>query len=181
MEEDWSLLVKRIVRVVLRSWPTSGMEAEDLEQEGMLAVCLAVRSFDPLNEKGSSLRTWVGNNVKWHLLNLLRKSVILPKTKRFRPTVQLIGNMDDPQVVVEYLNLSREPKSLSVERDDSEVDNRDTVEHLLTEVNAKKQSFLRMKFLEGLEYVEVAKRLGCSVNRCHQIIVECRKTLEGQL
>lgn len=131
------------IRALAKSFSCTAMDADDLTQEGLLALLSAVHTYT--SGADASFQTYAGVCLRNRMLSALRKASG-GKSVRAQDTVSLTADLPAPDLTVEAYGELREECETLLRRVDTKLSfNERTVLYL---------------FLSGLSYREIAERLG---------------------
>lgn len=153
--------ISPFVHVLARRFLTSGVDIDDLYQEGMLGVLSAVKSYD--SKKSASFKTYATLCVQNRLLSVLKKrsenSVFDSHTISIENTTEEYFSNDS----VEDITIGKESFDRIVDFIDSKLSN-------------KEQEVLKL-FLSGYSYDEIAKKTNASVKSVDSSLQRVRQKL----
>lgn len=151
-----------VLRARAAAYTCAGLEAEDLVQEGLLALLSAVHTYQFGAE--ASFLTYAGVCVRNRMVSVLRKAGG-GKSVRMQDTVPLDSDLPATALTVEdYGDLREECETLLRRVDTMLSSNERTVLYL---------------FLSGLSYREIAERLGKTPKSVDNALQRVRHKLKG--
>lgn len=140
-----------------------GVEAEDLFQEGLIALHNAVRRFRSGN--GATFRTYATVCIRNHLISVVR-SANNSRNRINNTAISLDTQLTEPPVI------SGPESELMVGEELQEVMNQ-AEKHL----SVLEQKVLRL-YIDGNSYEEIGKILGISVKSCDNAMQRVRKKMK---
>lgn len=141
----------------------ANMDADDLVQEGMLALLSAVHTYQVGSE--ASFQTFAGVCIRNRMLSALRKANG-GKSVRTQDTVPLEADLPAPELTVEAYGDLREECETLLRRVD-------------TRLSSNERTVLYL-FLSGLSYREIAERLGKTPKSVDNALQRVRRKLKEE-
>lgn len=173
-ERAMELLLSRYarhVRACTRSFFLSGLDREDLAQEGMIGLLSAVRHFD--STRSGSFRTYATTCIRNRLISFIR-------TESKKQTVPL----DDTATPNSLTALLDEDRSQTADRDlEERIIREETLTELSERLNAVLSGMERRVlpyYLEGLSYRDIANQLNLSAKSVDNAVQRIRSKLARQ-
>jgi RNA polymerase sigma factor (sigma-70 family) len=140
-----------------------GLASEDLIQEGLIAVAIASRTWDPT--KGANMLTYIYNPVR----RAMQKAV----NKHRAGVVRRVDNppsflsVDLPSKVFKGETIISAMPAPEVEEKDNE--RLAKLPEAMSGLTQRTREIIRMRYVDGLTLAEIGKRLGISKQRVAQI------------
>lgn len=146
----------------------SGVDWDDIRQEGQIAVVDAVDSYDP--EKGTALDTWIINRVRWKMMNAFNS----PRQSLKRDICQ---GVDSPLCLDEVLIVAGSMstpviQSLSV---------RQAIDRASDRLTEREQEIMRLVVFQEQTHRDVSKGIGVSEQRVQVLVKKIKKILAEEL
>jgi RNA polymerase sigma-70 factor (ECF subfamily) len=142
-------------------------DATDLSQEAFVKAWRAIRGF----KNNSSFYTWIYRITTNLAIDFVRK-------RDRRPTVPLEEAVDpDADVDVEVAPSSQTSPTDEAQRTEL----RQQIEAALAELSPDHRAVIQLREFEGLEYVEIAKAVGCSLGTVMSRLHYARKHMQKLL
>lgn len=155
-----------LVRSVAAEYKNSGLEPDDLIQEGLLGLLSAVNSYD--ETKGSAFKSYAGVCVKNKIVSAVR-TALSDKNKILNDFVLLD---DEAEFSADHLS---EPEAVIISQE-AEEGIYTAIEQNLTELEKKVLSL----YLLGYSYAEISAELGINEKACDNAMQRVRKKLKKQ-
>lgn len=155
-----------LVRSVAAEYKNSGLEPDDLIQEGLLGLLSAVNSYD--ETKGSAFKSYAGVCVKNKIVSAVR-TALSDKNKILNDFVLLD---DEAEFSADHLS---EPEAIIISQE-AEEGIYTAIEQNLTELEKKVLSL----YLLGYSYAEISAELGINEKACDNAMQRVRKKLKKQ-
>lgn len=151
------------IRARAAAYACANMDADDLVQEGMLALLSAVHTYQVGSE--ASFQTFAGVCIRNRMLSALRKANG-GKSVRTQDTVPLDADLPAPELTVEAYGDLREECETLLRRVD-------------TRLSSNERTVLYL-FLSGLSYREIAERLGKTPKSVDNALQRVRRKLKEE-
>ncbi|MBQ8135397.1 MAG: sigma-70 family RNA polymerase sigma factor [Clostridia bacterium] len=167
VQEAFSALSVRYIFVIRNKTAEiyhSGLENDDLFQEGMIGLHNAVKTFDPYNT--ASFRTYAGVCIRNHLISVIR-AANSNKNRINSYTVPLSDQTDEPASAV------TEPENVVVAKEN--------VRELWVQIEKKlsdTEKQVLFGHLDGRSYSEIANKLGITAKSCDNAMQRVRHKLK---
>lgn len=153
-----------LIRSVAAEYKKSGLEPDDLIQEGLLGLLSAVNSYD--ETKGSAFKSYAGVCVKNKIVSAVR-TALSDKNKILNDSVLLD---DETELSADHLS---EPESVVISQE-AEERLYTSIEQNLTELEKKVLSL----YLLGYSYAEISAEIGINEKACDNAMQRVRKKLK---
>lgn len=153
-----------LIRSVAAEYKKSGLEPDDLIQEGLLGLLSAVNSYD--ETKGSAFKSYAGVCVKNKIVSAVR-TALSDKNKILNDSVLLD---DEAELSADHLS---EPEAVIISQE-AEEGLYIAIEQNLTELEKKVLSL----YLLGYSYAEISAEFGISEKACDNAMQRVRKKLK---
>jgi len=137
-------------------------EEDDLQQEGMLALLSAVRSFDP--GKGATFRTYLGECVDNRMISFLRRCARQNRVK--------LGELSSVKPVERVID----PESVVIG-----IENRDDILRAVTDCLSDYEKSVLALYVEGLTYRDMSAKLGTSEKSIGNALCRVKAKLSHRL
>lgn len=159
-----ALLVRysRLVSLRAAAFSCAFCEKEDLEQEGLLAVMNAVRSYD--ESKGASFRTYAGECIDNRMISFIRSSSRQSRMSGTHADVSIAENTDI------------DPETLVIGKEGYE-----NIMSLVTDSLSDYERKVLALYVEGLSYAEMGERLNKSAKSVGNALARVREKLYSRL
>ena len=170
-EEAFSLLVSRctgMIQFLATAFRQSGVDAEDLAQEGLLGLLFAARTFR--ENGGAAFRTYASVCIRRRMLSAVRRA-------GHEPALSGAGWADADQTECSDAPGKAEidPAQLVVQREDTQrLDNR------LREILTSLEYEVLMLYFGAYTYEEIAQRLGIRTKAVDNALQRIRRKLASQ-
>lgn len=151
-----------LIRSVAAGYKKSGLEPDDLIQEGLLGLLSAVNSYD--ETKGSAFKSYAGVCVKNKIVSAVR-TALSDKNKILNDFVLL-----DDELSADCLS---EPEAVIISQE-AEEGLYTAIEQNLTELEKKVLSL----YLLGYSYAEISAEFGINEKACDNAMQRVRKKLK---
>jgi len=141
-------------------------DADDLTQEGLMALCAAAESFSA--DYGASFRTFAA---------VCMRRRIATAARAVNSAMRSVGgSLDDPEVPSDILlaDESASPELLLLAKERV-----DELYHLLTDVLSRREREIFCLQMSGFSYAEIAHRLGISKKSVENAIQRARRKLRA--
>lgn len=155
-----------LVRSVAAEYKNSGLEPDDLIQEGLLGLLSAVNSYD--ETKGSAFKSYAGVCVKNKIVSAVR-TALSDKNKILNDFVLLD---DEAEFSADHLS---EPEAVIISQE-AEEGIYTAIEQNLTELEKKVLSLYLLRY----SYAEISAELGINEKACDNAMQRVRKKLKKQ-
>ncbi|MCC8129901.1 MAG: sigma-70 family RNA polymerase sigma factor [Clostridiales bacterium] len=155
----------RLVRRCCRPLFLMGGDQEDLMQEGMLGLTLAIRSYDAA--RGSSFRTYAERCIRTRLYTAIRDASSATHAP-LNDSVPL--EPDDPV----WLSYQDDPETLVVDRETFQ----ERLRQYRQQLTPLEEQVLNL-YLQGLSYQEIAQHLERSVKSVDNAVQRIRRKLQS--
>lgn len=150
------------LRARAQQYASAALDADDLVQEGLLALLSAVHTYQFGAE--ASFQTYANVCIRNRLISVLRKAAG-GKSVRLQDTVPLEADLPAPELTVEaYQDLREECENL--------------LRRVDTKLSLNERTVLYL-FLSGLSYREIAERLGKTPKSVDNALQRVRHKLKG--
>ena len=153
-----------LIRSVAAEYKKSGLEPDDLIQEGLLGLLSAVNSYD--ETKGSAFKSYAGVCVKNKIVSAVR-TALSDKNKILNDSVLLD---DETELSADHLS---EPESVVISQE-AEERLYTSIEQNLTELEKKVLSL----YLLGYSYAEISAEIGINEKACDNAMQRVRKKIK---
>lgn len=153
-----------LIRSVAAEYKKSGLEPDDLIQEGLLGLLSAVNSYD--ETKGSAFKSYAGVCVKNKIVSAVR-TALSDKNKILNDSILL-----DYEAELSANHLS-EPEAVIISQE-AEEGLYTAIEQNLTELEKKVLSL----YLLGYSYAEISAEFGINEKACDNAMQRVRKKLK---
>lgn len=153
------------IRAKVSPFHADGIETDDLCQEGLLALLLAAKKFDPKN--GASFRTYADVCISNRVIMAYR-SAVGGKNRPLSNFVSLSGE-DAPEFPADC---SADPEVLLDDRESSEIIRRE-MEEILTPMELRALKL----YLGGCSYREIAKKMSVTEKAADNALQRARNKL----
>lgn len=153
-----------LIRSVAAEYKKSGLEPDDLIQEGLLGLLSAVKSYD--ETKGSAFKSYAGVCVKNKIVSAVR-TALSDKNKILNDSVLLD---DEAELSADHLS---EPEAVIISQE-AEEGLYTAIEQNLTELEKKVLSL----YLLGYSYAEISAEFGINEKACDNAMQRVRKKLK---
>jgi len=163
-EDELLRRYSRLVRSITRTYSLSGLDRDDLMQEGMIGLLKAVRQYDPT--KGVPFPAFAALVVKRSLLNV--KDI---QTGRQNAPLSSYVPLDDS---FDSVSFQFDPEILAI--------NKDEFSSLLVDLESRLSSFERKAlglFLAGFSITEIAEKLGREPKSTDNAITRVKKKAQA--
>lgn len=160
--EYLQIIIDRYMPVIIKtakSFAFSGIDVEDLIQEGILAVFSAVKSFDESKSKFSTFVTLCINRKMSSAVKVVNASKRVPEN--------MISSIDDV-----VLTLDDDPESIYINKENYER----FKEQISTSLSELEYAVL-CRFVDGKSYGDIAKELGISLKSVDNSLTRIRNKL----
>ncbi|MCC8182907.1 MAG: sigma-70 family RNA polymerase sigma factor [Clostridiales bacterium] len=155
----------RLVRLCCRPLFLMGGDQEDLIQEGMLGLTLAIRSYD--SRQNASFRTYAERCIRTRLYTAIRDA----SSTTHAPLNESVPlEPDDPA----WLSYQDDPETVVVSRDAFQ----ERLRQYRQQLTSLEEQVLAL-YLQGLSYQEIAQRLNRSVKSVDNAVQRIRKKLQS--
>ncbi len=155
----------RLVRCCCRPLFLMGGDQEDLIQEGMLGLTLAIRSYD--ESRTASFRTHAARCIRTRLYTAIRDAASTTHAP-LNESVPL--EPDDPA----WLSYQDDPETLVVDRETFQ----ERLRQYRQQLTPLEEQVLAL-YLQGLSYQEIAQRLDRSVKSVDNAVQRIRRKLQS--
>jgi RNA polymerase sporulation-specific sigma factor len=167
-EQAFSLLVSRFAPMIKRQvvlYRDSQLEAEDLAQEGLLALLAAARSFD---SNMASFRTYASVCVKNRILSAVRGL----GAARQIPKTELISIDDEEEAPLTIVGCSEDPAQLVIQKDEVL-----RLQVWLRGLLSPQEYQVLLMYLGAFTYQEISKHLGIGVKAVDNSLQRIRRKM----
>ena len=174
-DEAESALVERytrLVRICSRPLFLAGGDGEDLTQEGMFGLLLAVRRFSP--ERDASFKTFAEHCIRNRLYTAV-KSAVRTKHLPLNDYVSLESPHFD-ESLAGHSDYLRDPEDLIISRERLE-----EIKEILDDSLSQLESRILEQYLNGYSYREIAEKLDKSPKSVDNAVQRIRKKLGQHL
>ena len=155
-----------MVRAIARPYFLAGGDSEDLIQEGMIGLLMAIRQFSP--EKDARFRTFADRCIRNRIGNVI-KAAARQKHKPLENYVPITGDAI-PSALDAFRIAGPEDEILSQEAD------RELLNRLQAILSLMENLVLRY-YLDGLSYQDIARRIGRTEKSVDNAVQRIRKKL----
>lgn len=166
-----NILAKRysmLVRICARQYFLMGGDREDLNQEGMLGLLSAIRSYDA--NRGASFKTYAERCIHSRLISAIEGDRRM-KHAPLNSGMSLDSIYENEAMMAEYF---RDPEEILLEQERY----RELTESLLDKLSHYEVSVLRC-FLDGMSYKEIAETLHKTEKSVDNAVQRIRKKFAG--
>ena len=161
-KEECKVDHERLVRLIVRKFDQTGLDEEDLIQEGMIALLKAENTYDP--SKGAKFETYANIVIQNRLIDYLRKNKMNGKRTE--------ENQEPEQII--YLNW--EPGT-PVKNDEEIADMREIVEQVLAECHEIERAIYHA-FFQGYSYQEICNIFNIDKKKVDNTIQKIKKRVK---
>ncbi|MCD7760758.1 MAG: sigma-70 family RNA polymerase sigma factor [Clostridiales bacterium] len=155
----------RLVRCCCRPLFLMGGDQEDLIQEGMLGLTLAIRRYD--ESRNASFRTYAERCIRTRLYTAIRDA----SSTTHAPLNEAVPLEPDGPVWMSYQD---DPETLAVDRDAFQ----ERLRQYQQQLTPLEEQVLTL-YLQGLSYQEIAQRLDRSVKSVDNAVQRIRRKLQS--
>ena len=167
-EDAFSQLVQRCASIV-RRYRSVQLEAEDLEQEGLVGLLSAVRTYQ--ESGGASFRTYASVCIRRRMLSAVRRAGAAKQI----PSSELIS-MDEGGASLEEPAVPTDPAVLLQQREDA-----DRFQNRLKETLTQLEYQVLMLYLGAYSYEEIAQLLHSTSKAVDNALQRVRRKLTAVL
>lgn len=160
--------------------------ADDLVNEGMMAVSTAIDAFDPA--RGVKFTTYAARRVWGAMNDALRAIDPLPRLMRQRINAGMqddikVGSLSEVVARGEYrhLTLADELEDRASNIVEIAMFTRDAMEHLTTGLRDRERMLLELYYVEELTMKEIGRTIGLSESRVSQMHSQALEILRDRL
>jgi len=173
----------RIISLKYTSYFPNFLEAEDLQQEGIIEALKHYKDYNANHSSKASLSTFISSNIKWGIKNCLKKESkrgiggLPKKNKAF--LIPLSSSQYSEEGGMEVSQKEAERKtSFSFEKLYS---NMSFFEKSIKKLSEKKKKIVILWYIYGYNGTEIGKILGCSREYVRQVKEETKSILRETL
>ncbi len=164
-EEQLALRYSRLVRICARPFFLIGGDSEDLIQEGMVGLLMAIRTYEP--QRGSSFRTYAEICIR----NRIRSAVRAASRDKHSPLNTSVP-LEDPLLPTAGAEGQTDPEQLYIRRENLQ-EWREQVYVCLSRLERQ----VLERYLEGFSYAEIATQLNRPAKSVDNAIQRIRRKL----
>lgn len=158
-----------LIRAITSKYIISGLESEDLTQEGLLGFLCAVNSYR--EDKGASFRTYAGLCVNRRIISLLNRS----GTNKSKPLNDYIS-LDDSDVAQGILDEVMNPEVVVIAKESLDTLNKD-ISDCLSDTEQRVLEY----YLAGKSYAEISKTLSINEKSVDNALQRARSKLKKHI
>lgn len=182
-----------IVNLIAQTWAKrSGLEFDELRQEGVIGLMTAVRKFDPTFEVPFATYAfwWVSSSISRYLRDKTRV-IKLPTRSKVREKMSQVGELprvvksldkriySDDETATLHDKISDESDPVDIAASAGELSEK--IWGLLSSYPERTQKVIKMIYVDGLTTDQVGEELGISRQRVHQIQQKTLRELKPKL
>lgn len=159
----------KLIRSITSKYKISGLEAEDLTQEGLLGLLGAVKTYNA--DRGASFKTYAGLCINRRIITLLKRSGN-NKSKALNDYISLYDEDIEESVSEEGVN----PEENFIGQESLM-----SLKKSISECLSKRENRVLDLYLAGESYADIAKELGLSPKAVDNALQRIRRKLRKHI
>ena len=159
----------KLIRSITAKYNISGLESDDLTQEGLLGLLSAVKTYS--SDKGASFKTYAALCINRRIITLLKRSDT-NKSKALNDYISL----DDENIEECFRNEMTDPEASFIGKESL-----DTLKQSISECLSKTENRVLELYLAGESYSKIAQRLELSQKSVDNAIQRIRRKLRKHI
>jgi RNA polymerase sigma factor (sigma-70 family) len=178
--DDQEKYLRAVSLKMARRCRSQVVDENDFAQVGRLAITQAAARYDP--NSTASFKTFAKYRVHGAMIDLLRENDWVARLARQRgeaaPSMLALEVLDEDGTTRERMAATAEREAF--ERADSETRIAEMIDYLVTGLTVRQGHIVVERFVHGLTFERIARRLGLTESRVCQIMEEIRPALENR-